>query len=137
MPIKAICPVCDQDIEITDDAIRHSIVHLPETNNVLLVSCPNCCRALVPNATGDRLQELSVVLPGQAENWLACVPLLEPQLIQEPNGCNDYQGEKVYRPGDGNDQLRRYPYMFKYGIDPACMWAKMNSGNQQRSFVIK
>ena len=73
----------------------------------------------------------------QSNSWLECIPLLEHQLVQEPNGVNDYQGEKVYRPGDGSDQLRKYPYMYKFGVDPECMWAKMKGGNDQKPFVIK
>ena len=141
MALKTICPVCDQEIEIAPGNIVRSYLHLNDTNGVLLVGCTNCCRSLklpsnVPTNGAANVEEWAMQ-QSQSNSWLECIPLLEHQLVQEPNGVNDYQGEKVYRPGDGSDQLRKYPYMFKYGVDPECMWAKMKGGSGQKPFVIK
>jgi hypothetical protein len=141
MALKTICPVCDQEIEIDPGKIVRSFLHLNETNGLLLVGCTNCCRAIklpsnVPTNGAANVEEWAMQ-QSQSDSWLECIPLLEPQLVQEPNGVIDYHGEKVYRPGDGKDLLRKYPYMYKYGVDPECMYAKMKDGKEQKPFVIK
>lgn len=141
MALKTICPVCDQDIEIDPGKIVRSFLHLNETNGVLLVGCTNCCRSLklpsnVPTNGAANVEEWAMQ-KSQSNSWLECIPLLEQQLVQEPNGVNDYQGEKVYTPGADTEHLRKYPYMLKYGVDPECMIAKMKGGKEQNPFVIK
>jgi hypothetical protein len=141
MSLKTICPVCDQDIEIDPGKIVRSFLHLNETNGVLLVGCTNCCRSLklpsnVPTNGAANVEEWATK-QAKSDSWLECIPLLEQQLVKEPNGVNDYQGEKVYTPGGDTEHLRKYPYMFKYGVDPECMWAKMKGGDGKKPFVIK
>lgn len=135
MPIKTICPVCDQDITLDPEKLRHAVVHLGETNGQLVIGCPNCCRVLVvpdipPGVTEVQVQEIiNQIVQGDPNDWLNCLPL-PVQLVQEPNGVIDYQGEKLYQPGDGSAGLRKYAYMAIYGVDPECMWAKMKSGKK-------
>ena len=121
MAIKTICTICDQEIDLDPGQVERAKLHQSETNGFLLIGCPNCCRVMVLPEEARTLKEEGA----DGENWLDCIPLMEPQLAAEPNGVNDYLGEKVYRPGDGSEQLRKWPYMLKFGVDPECMWQKM------------
>jgi hypothetical protein len=138
--LQTICPVCDEDIEIVASQLVRSVLHLKETNNILMAGCPNCCRALqLPiEMPADGIANVEEWAQQQVDDgdWISCVRMLEPELEQEPNGEIDYQGEKVYTPGDTTIHLRRYPYMYSYGVDPKCMWAKMQGGKTKEPFKV-
>ena len=146
--VKGICPVCDHEFEITKGMISIAMNHRHETGSVVLVADPwngdrdnpeGCCRALIIPSPDDKNgtvspEEYYVQLGGDSDDYLDCIPLLEDQIAKEPDGMIDYQGEKVYRPGDGSAPLRRWDYMFKFGIDPACMWYRMH--DPEKPFVV-
>ena len=44
--IKTDCPVCEAEITITGREIKLASQHRKETGGKVLVSCPECCRAL-------------------------------------------------------------------------------------------
>lgn len=131
--IATICPVCEEDITISAREIKIASQHRKETGGKVLVSCPECCRTLVlpdPIPEGEaELEEWTVSVKD-----CCCVPLLSDDDVKMPNGPEDRLGKKLWRPGGGGPSLMKRPYMFRYGINPETMWAKMNGG--QKPFKI-
>ena len=129
--IESICPVCDADITISERDIKIAVKRRGDTEGQILLTCPACCRVLVPNEgapEGDA--ELIQWIVQQAEDggWLPCVPMLDPMLEKMPAGYVEHLGVKEYRPGAGDDPLPRRAYMLKYGIDPECSLRKQRGG---------
>jgi hypothetical protein len=132
--ILIICPICEEDIVISERELKIASQHRKETGGKVLISCPKCHRVLaLPNPLPEGEAEL--------EEWATsvedccCVPLLNDEDVRMPNGCIDNLGKKVYRPGGGGPALMKRAYMFRYGINPETAWAEMGGG-QQKPFKI-
>ena len=124
--IETDCPVCEKEISIRARDIKLAVQHRKDTGGKILVSCPDCCRALalegdVPeNMTVDEWVSQMVENP---DDWCGCVPMLDATQEEIPNGSYADLGVTFYRPGSGGKALKKRPYMFAYGIDPACHMA--------------
>jgi hypothetical protein len=133
--ITTDCPICEEEITITGREIKLASQHRKETGGKVLVSCPKCCRVVaLPDPIPDGEAEL--------EEWATdikdccCVPILNEEDVRLPNGIIDNQGKKAWRPGGGGPALMKRLYMFRYGINPETMWAKMQGGEVQKPFKI-
>jgi hypothetical protein len=131
--IATICPVCEEDITISEREIRLAIQHKQDTGGNVLVSCPNCCRVLVMPVNMPEGAEL--------EQWITnvedvvCVPILNDDYIRLPTGKTVLLGKTTYMSGGGDAALMKRPYMFRYGINPECALAK-NPSEGKKPFVI-
>jgi hypothetical protein len=118
------CPVCEKETKITVREMKLAIQHRKETGGLVLVSCTECCRALVlPDdipRDGVALEEWFVEAAEDPDNCCACIPMLDPDQEKIPAGAFDDLGVIKYRPGGGGPVMRKRPYMYAYGIDPAC-----------------
>jgi hypothetical protein len=126
--LKSTCPVCDEDIIISERAIKLSVMHMGETAGNALVGCPNCCRVLIlPGVDGANLDQWISDYDKKQESgdWLECLPFLDDMNAKEPNGFIEELGVKKYTPGDSTQAIPRRAYMVAYGIDPECALAKM------------
>jgi hypothetical protein len=124
--IETICPICEKDITIKARDIKLAVQHIKETNNKLLVGCPECCRVLlIPEKLpeGGYLDEWIATI-AENDDWCGCVPLLDPTQAKIPNGSYSDLGVTMYRPGSGGAPMRKRAYMLLYGIDPECHLAK-------------
>lgn len=122
------CPVCEKEVTITSREIKLAIQHKKDTGGLALVSCPECCRALVlPEGipqSGAELEEWIISEIEDPEDCCGCVPMLDPTQEQIPTGSYADLGVTFYRPGGGGVAMKKRPYMYAYGIDPACHIAK-------------
>lgn len=125
--IKIFCPVCETESQIDELELR--IARRFAKNDDVLVSCKNCCRVLKVDIDGEafphRVQEII-----ENEDWLPCVPFLDPEVLRMPSGMIDYHGLKLYKSGAGDEGLSRRDYMEKYGIDPECILKKMRPSKE-------
>jgi hypothetical protein len=121
--MKAICPVCDKDIEIGERDIKIAVQHKAETQGMNLVSCPECCRVLVlPNdlpVDGDQLRQW-ISENEDSDDWLGDLCNLKGIVASKPTGFIEELGVREYRPGSGSKPLPKRKYMLAYGINPAC-----------------
>lgn len=120
--IKTICPVCEKDITIADRDITLAVSHKEDTGGNVLVTCSECCRALVVPVEGDPAEWIAEA--SQDDDWNGCVPMLDDTEIKKPSGSRGDLGVLEYIPGDGGPAMRKRPYMWKYGINPECHMAK-------------
>ena len=135
--LYTICPVCEQDIEIKAQDLKLAIRHKAETGNKVLVHCPECCRSLkMPDDMPKDDLALNEWIGNVGDDFGECVPMLDDTQAKTPNGYIGDLGVKLYRPGSGGKPLAKYPYMFRYGINPECYLAKNNSQGR-KPFVIK
>jgi hypothetical protein len=122
------CPACEKETKITVRDIKLAIQHRKETGDLILVSCKECCRALVlPDdipGDGAALEEWFVEATENPDDYCACIPMLDSDQEKIPAGGFDDLGVTKYRPGGGGPAMRKRPYMYAYGIDPACHMAK-------------
>ena len=127
--LKTICINCDEDIIITERNIRLAVMHMGRTAGKAIVTCPNCCIGLVlPDVPTDGAALEQWITKYDTENkndWLACLPLLDPMIAKMPNGFVAHLGVKWWTPGDETIGLTALDYMLRYGLNPACAWAKM------------
>lgn len=121
MKFESICPVCEEDIVIEERDIKRAEMHKGEAGGLILVGCPNCCRALVISEEVFRQFEAE---PNEDDTWLPCLEL-EGVVAKMPTGYESHMGVKEYKPGGGGDSKPRFAYMIAYGIDPACALKKM------------
>ena len=129
--IVSICPVCDADITISEREIKIAVKRRADTQGTVLLTCPACCRVLVPDEgapEGDAELIQWIVQQVEDEGWLPCVRMLDPVLEKMPAGDIEHRGVKEYRPGSGDDLLPRRAYMLKYGIDPECALRRHRNG---------
>ena len=119
--LNTICPYNENDIVIPEKDIKLAVMFRSKSGDKVLVSCPDCCN--VVELTGA---------PNTVEEWhpdmskMVCVPFLDPAALRIPDGIIKEAGETKYRPGSGEDMLTKREYMFTYGIDPECYYAKKN-----------
>jgi len=118
------CPVCEMETKITAREIKLAIQHKKYTGGLILVSCNECCRALVlPEeipGDGAALDEWFVEAAEDPDDICPCLPMLDLGQEKIPSGSYDDLGVTYYRPGGGGLVMRKRPYMYTYGIDPAC-----------------
>lgn len=118
------CPACEKETKITARDIKLAIQHKKETGGLILVSCNECCRALVmPEeipGSGAALDEWFVEASENPDDYCACIPMLDPGQEKTPAGNYADLGVTYYRPGGGGLVMRKRPYMYSYGINPEC-----------------
>jgi len=118
------CPACERETKITTREIKLAVQHKKDTGGLILVSCTECCRALVlPDdipGDGAALDEWFVDAVEDPEDYCACLRMLDSDQEKIPSGSFDDLGVTKYRPGGGGPAMRKRPYMYAYGIDPAC-----------------
>ena len=125
--ITILVPCCDQEVTITARDILRGVLHRKETNDKVLVGCPNCSTALAMDQqmpTDTPLFEKWVKDNSEDENWLPCVPFLDERIGAEPNGSDVVGGKTLYRSGEGGPLMTRSAYMVQFGIDPEKALAK-------------
>jgi len=126
--IQIDCPACEKEITIQEHDIKLALQHKKDTGGLILVSCPECCRALVMPAAipedGAELEEWFVRAAEDPDEICPCIPMLDPEQEKIPNGSYSDLGVTFYRPGSGGQPLKKRPYMYNYGIDPACHMKK-------------
>lgn len=128
--ITTICPICEEDIIISPRELKIASQHRKETGGKVLVSCPECCRVLaLPDPIPEGEAELEAWSTSVED--CCCVPLLNDEDVRLPNGPIDNQGKKIWRPGSGGPALMKRAYMYRYGINPETMWAKMGGGERK------
>jgi len=96
-----------------------------------MLPCPECCRVLVPDEAvpggeGELIQWIAA--KDEDDNWLKCIPMLDPMHEKMPSGSVEHHGVKEYRAGAGDEPLTKRAYMVKYGIDPECSLKKQRGG---------
>jgi hypothetical protein len=135
--IKIDCPVCENPITIKARDIKLAVQHKKDTGGKILISCPECCRALVlPDGTptdGAELEEWIVKESEKPDDCCGCVPMLDSTQEQIPNGSYTDLGVTFYRPGSGGKPMKKRSYMMTYGINPECHMAK-NPGMGGKAF---
>jgi len=122
------CVVCEKETTITARDIKLAIQHKKDTGGLILVSCNECCRVLVmPEGIpqdGAELEEWIVQAAEDPDDYCRCVPMLDSTQERIPAGSYADLGVTFYRPGGGGQPLKKRPYMYNYGIDPAKHIAK-------------
>ena len=131
--IETTCPVCEKDITITERDIKLAVQHKADTGGNVLVTCPECCRALVVPVEGDPVEW--VISIAERDDWNGCVAMLDDTEIQKPSGSRGDLGVLEYIPGNGAKALRKRPYMFVYGVNPECHTAH-NPSMGKKPFVL-
>jgi hypothetical protein len=111
--LLTICPYEEIDITISERNIELAKMHRGTSGKKLLVACPECCRTL--EITPNNIDEWSPDLRN-----VSCVPLLQSEEVRIPNGYMKVGGLILYRPGGGDQLLRKREYMYLYGMDPQC-----------------
>ena len=128
--MELYCTVCDTDFKLTEKDLKRAAMHKDELGNLILVSCPNCCR--VHKLVDDK---------GTAYQWktdvsdATCVPILDDDYIRLPAGVVTILGKKKFTSGAGDTGLSRYEYMNRFGIDPLCAVEK-NPSLGKEPFVL-
>ena len=124
-PIEIMCPVCEKDISLTEREIKLAVRAKTETGGMVLVSCPECCRALrIASEIPDDIAEWIAEAAEDPDTCCPCVPMLDPVQEQIPNGSYADLGVTFYRPGGGGKPMKKRPYMATYGINPECHTSK-------------
>jgi hypothetical protein len=98
--IVTTCPVCEEDITITDRDIKLSIQHKGDTGGKILVSCQNCCRVLVMPEDMPQGADLDQWITDVGD--VVCVPILNDDYIRIPAGKTVLLGKTTYMPGGGS-----------------------------------
>jgi hypothetical protein len=120
--LNTVCPYQEKDIVIPERDIQMAVRFKSKSGDKALVSCPLCCKVMEITGAPDDVQEWN---PDMSK--MVCVPFLEDTVLRIPAGTiTEGEGEPKYRPGSGGDLLPKREYMFTYGIDPECYFAKKN-----------
>jgi len=124
--IETICPVCEEDITISEKEIKLANTH-KNLSGFVLVSCPLCCRVLKVEGVPENNAAVTEWIHAheEDEDWLHCLKFLDDEVIHLPAGSIDYNGKIKYTAGAGDQGLMRREYMAKYGVEPECMLRKM------------
>ena len=129
--LNSICPVCSEDIKIMDGSIKRAVMHMAQTKQKALVSCPNCCHVLClpKNIPTSGEAELTTWIAQydtkESSGWLSCIPLIDPMHAKMPNGFVEHLNVRFWTPGGDTMPIPALEYMMKYGIDPKLAWTKM------------
>ena len=122
------CPVCEDMVQIPARDIRLAIQHKGQTDGKILISCPDCCRALeLPNEipqSGAALTQWLGNLVDNPDDWCGCVPVIDPNIVITPAGGYADLNIWYYQPGGGGEALTKRKYMLTHGINPQCYQAK-------------
>lgn len=133
--LKTICPVCESDISISSKDVKLAITQKAKTAGKPLVGCPACARVLVIEDAPETDVSQWVEMVSESDDWLGCVPLMDPEQAKIPTGYIGDLAFRRYKPGQGGEPLPRREYMVRYGIDPKIHVA-LNPGLGGESFNI-
>lgn len=133
--LTTICPVCENDISIESKEIQLAVRQKGKTGGKPLVGCPACARVLVISDAPEKDISQWVEKVSADEDWLGCVPLLNPDQVKIPAGTTGDLAFIRYKPGGGGEPLPRREYMVRYGIDPK-IHVELNPGLGGGTFVI-
>lgn len=133
--LKTICPVCESDISIAGKDIKLAVMQKAKTAGKPLVGCPACARVLVISDAPDTDVSQWIEKVSESDDWLGCVPLMDPEQAKIPTGYIGDLAFRRYKPGQGGEPLPRREYMVRYGIDPK-IHCELNPGLGGDAFVI-
>lgn len=133
--LTTICPVCENDISIASRDIKLAVMQKDKTAGKTIIGCPACARVLVISDAPEKDISQWVEKVSADEDWLGCIPLLNPDQAKIPSGTTGDLAFIQYKPGGGGEPLPRREYMVRYGIDPK-IHTDLNPGLGDGTFVI-
>jgi len=133
--LKTLCPVCESDIEIPSRDIQLAVKQKEKTAGKTIIGCPACARVLVIEDAPEKDISQWVEKVSADEDWLGCIPLMDPEQAKIPTGTVGDLAFLRYKPGGGGEPLPRREYMVRYGIDPK-IHIDLNPGLGGSTFVI-
>ena len=133
--LTTICPVCENDISIESRDIKLAVMQKGKTAGKTIIGCPACARVLVIEDAPEKDVSQWVEKVSADEDWLGCIPLLNPEQAKIPSGTTGDLAFIQYKPGGGGEPLPRREYMVRYGIDPK-IHVELNPGLGDGTFVI-
>ena len=133
--LTTICPVCENDISIASRDIKLAVMQKDKTAGKTIIGCPACARVLVISDAPEKDISQWVEKVSADEDWLGCIPLLNPEQAKIPAGTTGDLAFIQYKPGGGGEPLPRREYMVRYGIDPK-IHIDLNPGLWGSTFVI-
>lgn len=133
--LTTICPVCENDISIASRDIKLAVMQKGKTAGKTIIGCPACARVLVIADAPEKDISQWVEKVSADEDWLGCIPLLNPEQAKIPSGTTGDLAFIQYKPGGGGEPLPRREYMVRYGIDPK-IHVELNPGLGDGTFVI-
>jgi len=133
--LVTICPVCENDISIASRDIKLAVMQKDKTAGKTIIGCPACARVLVIEDAPEKDISQWVEKVSADEDWLGCIPLLNPEQAKIPAGTTGDLAFIQYKPGGGGEPLPRREYMVRYGIDPK-IHIDLNPGLWGSTFVI-
>ena len=133
--LTTICPVCENDISIASRDIKLAVMQKGKTAGKTIIGCPACARVLVIADAPEKDISQWVEKVSADDDWLGCIPLLNPEQAKIPSGATGDLAFIQYKPGGGGEPLPRREYMVRYGIDPK-IHIDLNPGLGGSTFVI-
>ena len=133
--LTTICSVCENDISIASKEIQLAVRQKGKTGGKTLIGCPKCARVLVIADAPETDVSQWVEKVSADEDWLGCVPLMDPEQAKIPAGTVGDLAFLRYKPGGGGEPLPRREYMVRYGVDPK-IHVELNPGLGGDAFVI-
>lgn len=133
--LVTICPVCENDISIASRDIKLAVMQKDKTAGKTIIGCPACARVLVISDAPEKDISQWVEKVSADEDWLGCIPLMDPEQAKIPTGTVGDLAFLRYKPGGGGEPLPRREYMVRYGIDPK-IHCELNPGLGGDAFVI-
>ena len=133
--LTTICPVCENDISIASREIQLAVRQKGKTGGKTIIGCPACARVLVIEDAPEKNISQWVEKVSADDDWLGCIPLMDPEQAKIPTGTVGDLAFLRYKPGGGGEPLPRREYMVRYGIDPK-IHVELNPGLGDGTFVI-
>ena len=133
--LVTICPVCENDISIASREIQLAVRQKGKTGGKTIIGCPACARVLVIEDAPEKNISQWVEKVSADDDWLGCIPLMDPEQAKIPTGTVGDLAFLRYKPGGGGEPLPRREYMVRYGIDPK-IHTDLNPGLGGGTFVI-
>ena len=135
MPKTIFCPVCENDFELPKNELRKASIQRAKTGGKVLIGCQACARVLVVQDAPEEGVVEWAVKAETTDDWLSCIPLLDPEQAKIPAGYVGDLAYRRYRAGAGGSLLDRRAYMVAYGIDPL-IHMSLNPGMVREAFDV-
>ena len=101
--LTTICPVCENDISIASRDIKLAVMQKGKTAGKTIIGCPACARVLVIEDAPEKDISQWVEKVSADEDWLGCIPLLNPEQAKIPSGTTGDLAFIQYKPGGGGE----------------------------------